>query len=234
MGPSGSFPLVDTYVAMQGAFSAGAYGDDDTDAHIPLPPWIPEPPTWDTDLYHYWSSGATNPDDPAYMTNTFDKAHKWVNMYNPDDAATSSAWPANNLVEELVGTPIWPYGYSEDASLVPPFGENEYVRRVTGAPDVELASGLTDANGNPGEHAYEILAFMGQSNAMPIGTKEVNEWFGVNSNLDTLGLVDDDPARPHLAPDLRKNHSFQFHHDAVVTWPFWLHIKQQTTFQGTY
>jgi len=170
------------------------------------------------------------------MADTYSKAQKWVNIFNPDDAATAFAWKYNNAVENLISSINWPYGYNEDTFLNP-FGDNEYVRLVgLLETEVPLVRGLTDGSGNPGKHAYEILAFLGQANAMPIGTKPV-EWFGENNTrlIDLVGLLrgevnEDSP----LYSASRKNHSFQFHHDAMTTWPFWLHIKQKAEFDATY
>jgi len=36
------------------------------------------------------------------MADTYSKAQKWVNIFNPDDVATAFAWKYNNAVENLI------------------------------------------------------------------------------------------------------------------------------------
>jgi len=115
----------------------------------------------------------------------------------------------------------------------------EYVRLIPNIlnpdPPIEtpLVDGLVDAAGNPAEHAYEIIAFMAQSNAMPIGTKEVLNWFQVNRDLSELGLNPDDGSSP-LHVGTRGNHSFQLHHNSAATWAFYEYVKQQSGFDSTH
>ncbi len=168
-----ALPLVDTYVAMQGAISAGVYEDDGTGGRDLTNE------QWDTDLYRSWPSGWHDPvaPDPGYMAGSESAAGKWVNLYNPQDVATSSGWRYNNSIgKELdIESPLWDFEYREDA-LGKPGGPKEYVRLDPNGlyPPIELEeliSGLIDGSGKPGKHAYEIIAFMAQSNALPIGTK---------------------------------------------------------------
>jgi len=92
-------PLVTSYTAMQGAISAGAYGDDTRDA---LDGAFGSP-TSTTDYYRYWPSGTAGLGRP-YMEGTGGASGKWINMFNPVDAATSGdrfGWVANNLQKPL-------------------------------------------------------------------------------------------------------------------------------------
>jgi hypothetical protein len=98
---------------------------------------------------------------------------------------------------------------------------------------VELTSGLVDVNGNPAALAYEILAFMAQANAEPVGVQAMQNWFDAFQNVSALGL-DPEDEESVLYTGSRANHSFQFHHDAAATWQFWQHIKQEVNFDAAY
>ncbi len=67
-------PLVNTYVAMQAAVSAGAYGYDTNYTHT------------DTDLYSHNPAFASLQSDALFGRDQT-AAQKWVNFYNPDDYA---------------------------------------------------------------------------------------------------------------------------------------------------
>jgi hypothetical protein len=98
---SNARPLITNYVAMQGAISAGAYGDDSRDALD----GVFGSPTSTTDYYRYWPTGVAG-GDRSSMEGTGQAAGKWINMYNPVDAATSGdrfGWVANNLQKPLAG-----------------------------------------------------------------------------------------------------------------------------------
>lgn len=97
-------------------------------------------------------------------------------------------------------------------------------------PDDEITSGLVvGVDELPGPNAYEIIAFMSRANAATVGTQDLPDWFNVNTDLRTL--ISDTST---YSPTSLAQHSFQFHHDAVVTWDFWKHIKDETEFQKTY
>ena len=228
-------PLIETYVAMEGAISAGAYGNDAQDARLVEPPPGVVGFQWDTDLYRYWSTkGAIDDDAEWYMFGTEGTVNRWVNMYNPADVATSFAWTANNVLKGLnliiPGPTLWPYRYFED-SVLQPLGDNEYVRVDLALSELaQLEDGLFDLSESglleqtlPGEHAYEIVAFLSQSNSAVIGTKIV-DWFDVNIDINEFGLPEPD--------GLRANHSYQYHHDASTTWQFWNRIKRETRFSA--
>lgn len=100
-----------------------------------------------------------------------------------------------------------------------------YFIRVDPDTGVETTLVLSDAQGNLGVDAYEIIAFLAQANTNPIGTKIVS-WFDENMDLRTLGIPN--------SPLWPCNHSFQFHYDAAVTWDFYAYLKQQLVFQATY
>ena len=226
---------VETYVAMQAAVSAGAYGDDADDLTL-----TPDA----TDLYQNF--GPTNPapyllGDNIVGTNLgpsinrtavgSDEALKWVNLYNPSDAATSLAWPANNLAKgtssQVLG--IWDYYY--DHNLLP-LGMGQGLWRFEGSYLVpvnpyDLSTFLHDSGNNPGKTAYEALAFLSQSSTHAVGTKPLPWWFDTNTNINSW--LPDEGAIPD-----RVNHSFQFHYDAATTNVFWNHVKQKTEFDGTY
>jgi hypothetical protein len=100
---------------------------------------------------------------------------------------------------------------------------------------IELTSGLVDANGDLGEFAFEIIAFMAQSNAAPLGTKALlNTPFDFdNINIAGLGLAVEGTLSPYFAGS-QPNHSFQFHHDAAATWEFWKKIKEVAGLDAAY
>jgi hypothetical protein len=226
-------PLVASYVAMQGAISAGAYGDDARDA-------LDEAfgsPTSTTDYYRYWPAGQSRSGKP-YMDGTGQAAGKWINMYNPYDAATSGdwfGWVANNLQKPLAGA-IWrdvlfsqsydtarrfAYRIDADGGLLRSYATATGQQLRDG--EIDLSKWLmSEVQGHqlPGLAAYEIIAFMAKANAKPIGTKEV-ERFGTNINIQTVGLI---------APYFREwsGHSFQFHFDAATTSQFWRRVVDET------
>lgn len=69
--------LVSNYVAMQGALSAGAYGDDATDATGDDPSGY--------DYYRYWPDRWLGTERRYYMQGTDQAAGKWINMFNELD-----------------------------------------------------------------------------------------------------------------------------------------------------
>jgi Ca2+-binding RTX toxin-like protein len=232
-----STALVDTYVAMEGAVSAGIYGDDDEDGVSPPQSFSPY------DLYRFWPTGHVEPNSTSkpYIvgsnpsSNIYSAANKRVNFYNKDDYALA-AWKANNLAKPIVSndfTPpqTWAYQYAwiEDANNVV-----TDIKRIDAlAPsNVSLLAGhlVDQSSGGIGATAYEALAFASQSNSKPIGTKIVS-WFSKNVNIQTLGM---DASAPGLAPDSRQNHSFQFLHDQSTTWRFWQEIKDDIGFTSTF
>jgi hypothetical protein len=219
--------LVSNYVAMQGALSAGAYGDDATDA------------TDDAglDYYRFWPAGWDGEQGRYYMQGTDQAAGRWINMFNEVDRATSSefAWVDNNRVKPLAGN-IWrdvapgislpdarrfAYRINFSGKLI-----RSYADDITGIPvtdgEVELTPGLVAPGPGqlPGSAAYEVLAFMSKANAKPIGTKEVDH-FGTNIDISKLGL-----RTPYLAE--WPGHSFQFHFDAATTAQFWKRVVDET------
>ena len=90
---------------------------------------------------------------------------------------------------------------------------------------------LTDpTDGSAGAHAYEILAFISKANFTTIGTVDV-DWFQENIDIFLpLGVINTHGQDESIT----QNHSFQFYHDAAITWDFWDNIKQETSFDGTY
>ena len=225
--------LVENYVAMEGAVSAGLYGDNATETTIG---------SWQSDLYRNWSSGIIDEDDrdPSYMSGADgaagdvvrNAAGTWINMYNPQDIVTTKVWRANNALKRnpILNPPdeVWPVDYSFDPAI------GKY-KRLTGLlTSVDLTPELTTGDELPGATAYEIIAFMARSNANVIGTKEVG-WFQVNTDIRELGMLGDiEDFRSPLYAGKGVNHSFQTSHDAAATWQFWQHIKEQTSFEKTY
>ncbi|MFC1759191.1 alpha/beta hydrolase [Planctomycetota bacterium] len=115
-------PLVDTYIAMEGAFSAGAYGYPSNGAftlQLGSFAWDQtERNVSDIDLYRHWPTG-----DPTstshYMNGAASASQNWVNIYNPDDFATNQMWRLNNLSKFYTNnpTPILPnlVGYEDNS-----------------------------------------------------------------------------------------------------------------------
>jgi hypothetical protein len=231
-------PLVDTYIAMQGAISAGAFGDDATNA---LPPLV----TSIFDLYRYWPVGVGEPaGGRPYMSDPTNASANWsqlaatnrVNMFNALDFALTNAlaWPTNNGLKPLSGNvapfDVWQYNYKFDEN-----GPSAGVYRVHAQTEQEqiISTDLIDMNGRPGAYAYEIMAFASVANTLPIGSQDDLDWFNVNINLDgdVSGL--DENVRG-LEPGIRPNHSFQFHHDLVITWDFWDRVMNEIGVSRTY
>ena len=226
-------PLVTSYTAMQGAISAGAYGDDTRDA---LDGAFGSP-TSTTDYYRHWPSGTAGGGRP-YMEGSGGASGKWINMFNPVDAATSGdrfGWVANNLQKPLAGA-IWrDVLYSQSFATAPRFAyridaDGRLLRSYATATGQWVSDGETDLTDRlvaevqgqqlPGLAAYEIMAFMAKANARPIGTKVVR-FFGTNINIRSLGLSD-------TYADEWSGHSFQFHFDAATTSQFWKRAVDET------
>ena len=82
-------PLVTTYVAMEAAVSAGAYGNNDEDSSYALAFGRPN-----TDFYRFWSHGRDGFSDPSlgltpYFSGTNFSWEKSVNMYNDSSSKFS-------------------------------------------------------------------------------------------------------------------------------------------------
>jgi hypothetical protein len=149
-------PLVNTYVAMEAAISASAYGVNSTAAFNISKVVGRATISWNArllgssseDLLRYWSAGFPGVTPTTfYMSGAQAAAGRWVNMYNPLDAATNQAWRANNvskffvnrsdpevpnaryvnrgaeaaqIVELLTGIPVDPTAELADYLLLPP------------------------------------------------------------------------------------------------------------------
>jgi len=227
-------PLVDTYIAMEGAVSSGVYGTNNDDADG----------SSNFDLYRNWSGGT----DPAaggrpYMSDDSLPSAQWsqsaasnrVNMFNQQDVATNFAWGKSNALKpfssNVAPSTTWNYIYT----ITPATGggastvtrEDAVTHQTT---VISNSLDLFDANGDPGPTAYELMALVSRANERPIGTKSV-AWFNTNIDINTLGL---DAMKPGLKPDIRPNHSFEFHHDEATTWGFWERVKDEIGFTSTY
>jgi hypothetical protein len=217
--------LVANYVAMQGAISAGAYGDDAQDG-------TDEPSN--TDLYRHWSTGVSiegSGERRYLMQDTGEAAGKWINLYNPEDYATSVLWRANNTRKPIPG-PLWRNGVPHESSELRISytvdhdgrflrGWGSIIDKVFENP-IDLTFGLSDSRDSSrlGPTAYETIAFISQANAQPIGTKKV-DFFDINLAISGLGLTSD------YARQL-SGHSFQFQFDAAMTSSFWRKVVAET------
>jgi hypothetical protein len=214
--------LLKSYVAMEAAISAGAYGATVGDAGLLLESTL--------DLYRYWPTGFdTVPGSattPCYMESTRSAAGKWINLYNPDDFALMLWGKNNRWAKPGNPSPLWPWEYLVNVERNPTRFFRQHRNEGWPLPESVELTQLTDGLGKPGRHAYEILAFCTQANDKPLGTKALLGRFDVNSDIRAIGLVS--------RADKRENHSFQFYHDAATTWQFYQHIKQQTGFAATY
>jgi pimeloyl-ACP methyl ester carboxylesterase len=224
-------PLVSNYVAMQGALSAGAYGDDATDA------------TGDDssgyDYYRYWPDRWLGTERRYYMQGTDQAAGKWINMFNELDRATSAelAWVGNNRMKPRGGD-IWTVqsatGSPTDQFIAYRVDRPEYGGRllrsyvVNGLPsdEIDLKQWLVAPGPGqlPGPSAYEVLAFMSKASAKPIGTKVVD--FFVRANGKNIDISDLGLGAPYV--DEWPGHSFQFHFDAATTSQFWKRVVDET------
>jgi len=215
---------------MQGALSAGAYGDDATDATGDDPSGH--------DYYRYWPDRWLGAERRYYMQGTDQAAGKWINMFNELDRATSAdlGWVGNNhmkprggdiwRLQSATGLPTPQFiGYRVDR---PEYGGRllrSYVVNGLPSDEIDLKPWLVapGAGQLPGPAAYEVLAFMSKASAKPIGTKEVLffERNGTNIDISDLGLED---------PYVREwpGHSFQFHFDAATTAQFWKRVVDET------
>ncbi len=253
-------PLVANYVAMEAAISAGVYSDNAVDAFDLRYKGntYPIPNSHSThDLNRLWwqafQAGA------PYMEGAESAASTWINLYNPDDFATALAWRLNNLkkpfsnVEDPIlldslapwtfpPEAIWPYRYVIDHDeLVDGVFRHQYFRLESTVDSgdlhvpqnewVDITNGI-HAIGNPnaiGPNTYEIMAFMSVANAETVGNVALPSVF--NSNTDLNSLFGFTLAQP---PTDGSAHSFQFNHDASLTWSFWDRLKTQTTFRSTH
>jgi Ca2+-binding RTX toxin-like protein len=231
-------PLVDTYIAMQGAISAGAFGRDVANA-------LPFGATSDFDLYRYWPVGVSEPaGGRPYMSDPTNASATWsqsaatnrVNMFNEDDYALADpkVWPANNALKPLSGNSapfdVWQYNY-DFGETGPPSG----VYRIHAQTEQEqlISTDLIDLNGRPGPYAYEIMAFASVASSLPIGAQPVPEWFNDDINInEAIGGLDDNVRG--LEAGIRPNHSFQFHHDAAITSDFWDRVMDEIGLVSTY
>jgi len=233
--PFNDDPLVTTYVAMQAAVSAGAYGSNDTDSLIlgrPFP-----------DLYRFWSHGRDGLSDPGLGTQNYFQgagfsSEEWVNFYNPEDFAVgdpnivTGLWDLNNIEKDSLDFDLnphfpsnaWPFGYGYVEGAGGNTNTDDFWR-FNADFSFNLDLTLTDAFGRPGPNAYEILAFFAQSASMPVGFKSVN-FFDTNTNIQSFGLLGGN--------NIRANHSYQFNHDAAETWDFYASLKAETGFGATH
>ncbi len=255
--------LVDTYVAMEAAISSGAYGVDSLGAYnisglLVLDGWRDQHITWDeqsshsvsnNDLLRYWH-GEDFWSGNAYMSTSKAAAAKWVNMYNPEDYATSFGWRLNNLGkyylnQEEPAVPAYAPGawVTRPEQYMPPteIWTHRYVTEFThlGAPSFyrvpyntegefdqprntwsDLTPGIKIGD-SPGPTAYEILAFMSEANAPAVGNVSLAFF---DANQDIRGMFGT------LDAGASASHSFQFHFDAATTVAFWEQIRFQTGF----
>jgi hypothetical protein len=250
-GHDTAVPLVNTSIAIQGALSAGAYGSDDTRAGIG---------NSTSDLHRHWPSGDGPNMDDYSMRGAESAARKWVNMFNPLDATTAgskesvivpgsdnrTAWPLNNRLRPpnsydwLATSTVWPGVYQALVGFVR--GHYDLLPNLMSGlafvRDADLSTGLVlpePVNGRlqPGPSAYETMAFLARSEAMPIGTMIVTGPNGTPSpfkfnNIDIreLGL-----STTHVRE--WPGHSFQFNFDAATTDTFWARIRSETNFRST-
>ncbi len=276
-------PLVDSYVAMEAAISAGVYGDLSKDAYkvqynyesydlISGVLGFSVAPSGN-DLNRYWWQGfAGSGIHQPYMAGTQSAATNWINLFNPDDFATSLSWKLNNLhkrftnvehpITDVLPGPdfvrnwlggatlppveIWPRRYKVEALDIggTQVGNAYFRAPFTSADDFnnsawdDITSALAHASANDISRAvaYEIIAFLSEANAAPVGTKKV-PWFSVNGNIQTLGLLAGSANWGGEAAALDANdwanHSFQYNHDATATWRFWDFVKEKTGFYST-
>ncbi len=234
-------PLVTTYSALEGALSAGAYGDDSTDG-TDTPPadsllesllellgGTASPS--ETDLYRNWPTGVTGGESRFYMQGTVGAAGKWINFYNSVDYATSVLWKANNIRKPITG-PYWVNGFAQSPSGDPIrylVDDDGRIYRGWGSVsdgtlenEVDLTPGIRDgvSTFGVGPTAYEVLGLVAKSNSLPIGTKVVDFFTGGNFDIASLGL-------PGAFDDKLAGHSFQYNFDAATTSPFWERLVQE-------
>ena len=126
--------LVESYVSFASAMPSGAYGQTDitgtNSAHrasgtsfvrntYDFDPTITidqdsKYQSSDFDLLRYWGNygssaevvgGAGSLENAYYMAGSKTASSKWINLYNPDDYATSFAWKLNNYIKHSVTLP---------------------------------------------------------------------------------------------------------------------------------
>lgn len=226
--------LVKSYVAMQAAITAGAYGDLDNDAQYP------GQGVFVNDFYRNYPSGDGQTGNHPVFENTRSAATTWVNMYNAQDNALlwwSRQNAAKPLVTDSIPSQCWQWWYRaapnsggrrfQRGHYETQIISGEVVLRFVSDGDLNiLVNGdLTDSNGL--NSRYEVLAFCASGNSLALGTKPVLAWFGANNvDIQNLGLT--------AMADERPNHSFQFRHSADVTWQFYAALKQRTGFSASY
>ncbi len=213
--PGGS-PLVETYIASQAAVSADAYGDPSTTEGF-----IQDGPF----LFQHWPDGLAN--QPGYYAGNGPAASNWVNFYNPVDYALS-AWSWNNYLNkpQKLDSSVWEYDYAAIPDANMPSGY-DYVRYVTTwvfiqINGVPIPVPLVDNVGavtNP----FEILAFVSQSHAGPVGAQYMTSIPGGVKWNENFDLND----KPYYVGDTRPEHSFQFEFSIARTWSYWEEVDKQ-------
>lgn len=221
--------LVTTYIAMQGAASAGAWGNNATDSDVfgrPVP-----------DLYRFWQHGRDGISNPSLGAQSFwsgagFSAENQYNFYNEDDFALGW-WDFNNFSkDQYVQSFVWPFDYDfgfgnggnvNDDTFIrfPPFlGE-----ALDLASDINIPNDLRDL----GPNAYEIVAFFSQSASKPIGARPMDvgfsPWEG-DVDISTYDLLG--------GTDILINHSYQFGHYAAETKPFYDDLRILSGFATTF
>jgi len=212
--------LVNTYVAMQAAVSAGAYGYDVNYRNS------------STDLYKHFPAYNIYDDDGLFQRNE-SAAQKWVNVYNPDDYALKW-WVTNNNSRALkVQSPLWANDYSYKYA----FGSSSitswqrFGRGIGGqGVNLQLAIGGGTPGGHLGANAYEIIAFMARSRTLPLGRVDM----GTSSRFENVALADLGYSLTMPGGEKGPNHSFQYNYDVLTTGPFWSEILVRSDMNRAY
>ena len=200
--------LISNYVAMEAAVSSGAYGNDANDARFFNGS--------NRDFYHHFPTSdvvTAQTADKFLFQKTGKASGEWYNIHNEHDNALGW-WEVNNWGKHtnlgIVAVPSWPYIYRSIGDVL---------QRRLDDPNEPWTDLIFYEDGEYRD-AYEVLAFLGVSNAKPLGQIEDPTDRFININLNTLGY-----ATTMVGGLDRSNHSYQFHYDIHTTWAFWKQIK---------
>jgi hypothetical protein len=136
----------------------------------------------------------------------------------------------------LAQSTVWPDVYDVMSGFVR--GHYVGVPAVKFVRDAELSTGFVlpePVNGRlqPGPSAYETMAFLARSEAMPIGTMIVTGPNGTPSPFKFNNIDIHDLGLSTTFDKEWPGHSFQFNFDAATTDAFWARIRSETNFRST-
>jgi hypothetical protein len=194
---AGSTPLVNTYIAAQGAVSAHTYDPTTTN----------RPGTFTTpDCYaQYWTNGA-----PCYF-NGVAGAGRYINFFNTNDWAFTIPWPVDQNTK-----PDQPWKILSPYQAYACVGTNFY------SVDIGIWGDTYSLLSFP-TNTFPIFAFCDQSRSLALGEQQnVAGVFKVGVTYQQIEL--DNP--PYNFGPKHIYHSGEFRSDNMQRWQFWNQVLQ--------